>query len=99
MGSLRGWELLIILLLVVILFGAKKLPEAARGIGRSLRIFKAETKTLSEDNTDESHQAAQIETAQIEAARPAPMAAQAEPVAQPAQPVQPPVSGTERRDS
>lgn len=42
-------ELLIILLIVVLLFGAKKLPETARGLGRSLRIFKAETKGLSDD--------------------------------------------------
>ena len=44
--SLNGWELPILLLLVVMLFGAKRLPEAARGVGRSLRIFKAETKGL-----------------------------------------------------
>lgn len=43
-------ELLIILLIVVLLFGAKKLPETARGLGRSLRIFKAETKGLSDDD-------------------------------------------------
>lgn len=43
-------ELLIILLIVVLLFGAKKLPETARGLGRSLRIFKAETKGLTEDD-------------------------------------------------
>jgi sec-independent protein translocase protein TatA len=46
-------EVLIILLIVVLLFGAKRLPETARGLGRSLRIFKAETKGLSED-TDTS---------------------------------------------
>lgn len=47
--NLRGPELLIILLIIVLLFGAKKLPETARGLGRSLRIFKAETKGLQED--------------------------------------------------
>ena len=49
MPNLRGSEFLIILLLVVLLFGAKRLPDAARGIGRSLRIFKAETKGLIDD--------------------------------------------------
>lgn len=44
-------ELLIILLIVVLLFGAKKLPETARGLGRSLRIFKAETKGLTDDDS------------------------------------------------
>ena len=42
-------ELLILALIILLLFGAKRLPDAARGIGRSLRIFKAETKGLSED--------------------------------------------------
>jgi sec-independent protein translocase protein TatA len=42
---------LIIILLVVLLFGAKRLPDAARSIGRSLRIFKAETKGLVEGET------------------------------------------------
>ena len=47
-GQLRGWEWLIIVALVLLLFGAKRLPDAARGLGRSLRIFKAETKGLHE---------------------------------------------------
>ena len=44
-GSART-ELLIIVGVLVLLFGAKKLPELARGSGRALRIFKAETKGL-----------------------------------------------------
>jgi len=53
MGKLGGPELLIILLLVVLLFGGKKLPDAARGLGRSLRIFKSEMKAdEQEPNTD-----------------------------------------------
>ena len=42
-------ELLLILLVLVLLFGAKKLPELARGSGRALRIFKAETKGLMDE--------------------------------------------------
>jgi sec-independent protein translocase protein TatA len=45
-------ELILILLVVVLLFGAKKLPELARGSGRALRIFKAETKGLMDDDDD-----------------------------------------------
>jgi len=54
MSGLRGWEWIIILLLALLLFGGfKKLPDAARGLGRSLRIFKAETKGLiDEDKPD-----------------------------------------------
>ncbi len=46
MPNIRGPELLILVLVVVLLFGAKRLPDAARSVGRSLRIFKAETKGL-----------------------------------------------------
>ncbi|HBJ73844.1 MAG TPA: hypothetical protein DDY88_09140 [Actinobacteria bacterium] len=41
-------EILIIVLVIALLFGAKRLPDAARGLGRSLRIFKAETKGLTD---------------------------------------------------
>ncbi len=54
LSQLRGWELPAIALIALLLFGGKKLPEAARGLGRSLRILKAETRGL---NTDESNDA------------------------------------------
>ena len=53
MGNLGPTEIILILLVVVLLFGAKKLPELARGSGRALRIFKAETKGLMEDDQRE----------------------------------------------
>lgn len=49
-GGLGGVELLIILAVLVLLFGASKLPELARGGGQALRIFKAETKGLMDDD-------------------------------------------------
>jgi sec-independent protein translocase protein TatA len=42
MAGLTGWHLLILLGVVVLLFGAKRLPEMARSLGQSARIFKAE---------------------------------------------------------
>jgi sec-independent protein translocase protein TatA len=51
-GSLGTPELLIILVIVVLVFGASKLPELARGSGRALRIFKAETSGLGDDDDD-----------------------------------------------
>lgn len=51
-GGLGTPELLIILAVLVLLFGASKLPELARGSGRALRIFKAETKGLMDDDDD-----------------------------------------------
>ena len=40
---------LVLILLVLLLFGAKRLPDLARGVGRSLRIFKSETEGLKTD--------------------------------------------------
>ena len=50
MPNIGAPELLIIALLLLVLFGAKRLPDSARSLGRSLRIFKAETKGLRSDN-------------------------------------------------
>jgi sec-independent protein translocase protein TatA len=50
MSNFKGWEIIIVLALLLLLFGAKRLPDAARGLGRSLRIFKAETKGLRDDD-------------------------------------------------
>ncbi|GAB1691392.1 Sec-independent protein translocase subunit TatA [Krasilnikovia sp. M28-CT-15] len=51
MGALKPVHLLIFAAVILLLFGAKRLPDAARSLGRSLRIIKAETKGLiDEDN-------------------------------------------------
>lgn len=60
--NLGTTEILLILAVVVLLFGAKKLPELARGSGRALRIFKAETKGLHDDDDEKSDREA-IESA------------------------------------
>ena len=49
-ANLGPTEIILIILVIVLLFGAKKLPELARGSGRALRIFKAETKGLLDDD-------------------------------------------------
>lgn len=46
----QGFELFAILAVLVLLFGSKKLPDAARSLGRSMRIFKSETKGLRSDD-------------------------------------------------
>jgi sec-independent protein translocase protein TatA len=50
MGALKPWHIIVLVVLLLLLFGAKRLPDAARSLGRSLRIFKAETKNLMEDD-------------------------------------------------
>lgn len=77
MGSIPGgWELVLILLVVVVVFGSKRLPDSARALGKSMRILKAETKGLRDDETSTS-----TTTAQVTAVPPV--------AAQPVQPVQP----------
>lgn len=48
-GMPQGAEWLVILAIVILVFGAAKLPELARGTGQALRIFKTETKGLKDD--------------------------------------------------
>jgi sec-independent protein translocase protein TatA len=50
MGWESPWHWLVIAILVIALFGYKKLPDAARSLGRSLRIFKTEIKGMAEDD-------------------------------------------------
>jgi sec-independent protein translocase protein TatA len=50
-GLFEGWHIVILVLVIALLFGAKRLPDAARGLGRSLRIFKSEVKQMKDDET------------------------------------------------
>lgn len=70
--SLGPWEIGIIVLLIIVLFGAKKLPDAARSIGRSMRIFKSEVKEMNKDGETPEQQQPQQQIApnQIEAPQP-----------------------------
>ncbi|WP_308608209.1 Sec-independent protein translocase subunit TatA [uncultured Corynebacterium sp.] len=89
MPNLGPWEIIIILVVLVLLFGAKKLPDAARSLGRSMRIFKSEVKEMRND--DEQQEQAAIQQApqaqpQQQYQQPAP---QAQPQQQYQQPYQP----------
>ncbi|MBO4160470.1 MULTISPECIES: Sec-independent protein translocase subunit TatA [Micromonospora] len=52
MGALKPWHIAVLVVVLILLFGAKRLPDAARSLGRSLRIIKAETKSLADDDRD-----------------------------------------------
>lgn len=54
MGSLSPWHWAILLVVMVVLFGAKRLPDAARSLGKSLRIFKSEVRELHNEINPES---------------------------------------------
>lgn len=48
-GSVSTWEILLILLVILILFGAKKIPEVMRGLGKGLREFRQATRDASQE--------------------------------------------------
>ncbi|MGW7555528.1 Sec-independent protein translocase subunit TatA [Streptomyces rimosus] len=48
-NGLEPWHLLIVALVVILLFGSKKLPDTARALGKSLRILKSETKAMKDE--------------------------------------------------
>jgi sec-independent protein translocase protein TatA len=57
--NLGAPEILLILVVLVLLFGAKRLPDAARSLGRSMRIFKSEVKEMGRDDDERPTQQAQ----------------------------------------
>jgi sec-independent protein translocase protein TatA len=65
-NGLQPWHVIILVLVVVLLFGAKRLPDAARSIGTSLKIFKAETKDLHGDkDKDEAAATENVDARQL----------------------------------
>jgi sec-independent protein translocase protein TatA len=57
MGALKPWHIIVFVVVLVLLFGAKRLPDAARSLGRSLRIIKAETAGLVNHDDDVAEKA------------------------------------------
>ncbi len=49
MGGIQPWHIILVVVVALVLFGGRKLPEAARGLGRSLRIFKSEVSAMQDD--------------------------------------------------
>lgn len=94
MPNLKGWEWLIIVALILLLFGAKRLPDAARGLGRSLRIFKAETKGLAEKGDTSGETTAADSATAVESTPPS----AALPPAAPAEAATTETQSTERRE-
>ncbi|MFJ6748371.1 MULTISPECIES: Sec-independent protein translocase subunit TatA [unclassified Streptomyces] len=52
-NAFEPWHLILIIAVLVLLFGSKKLPDMARGLGRSMRILKSEAKALQDDRTSD----------------------------------------------
>jgi sec-independent protein translocase protein TatA len=84
MPNLGGWEFVILIGVLVLLFGAKKLPDMARSIGMSARVFKGEMKGLKSDDA-----AKPAEPPAAAAPAPAPAPAAELPPVQPVTPAAP----------
>ncbi|HSY15286.1 MAG TPA: Sec-independent protein translocase subunit TatA [Jatrophihabitantaceae bacterium] len=87
------WHIVIVVLVVLALFGYKRLPEMSRSVARSLRIFKTEMKGLSDDDAARDAHAAQQFAVPAAAPQPPaafPVVAPTPPPAPPAAPVPPP---------
>ncbi|MER7795715.1 twin-arginine translocase TatA/TatE family subunit [Microbacterium sp. NPDC096154] len=54
LGNLNGWHLLILLAVILLLFGAARLPALAKSLGQSARLFKGEMKQLKAEDATES---------------------------------------------
>ena len=72
MGALRPWHIAVLVVVLILLFGAKRLPDAARGLGRSLRIIKAETRGLADDDVQAKAEAQNARTPLPAEERPSP---------------------------
>jgi len=88
LGGLQPWHWLIVIAVFVLLFGAKKLPDAARSLGKSMRIFKSEIKEMQSDSKPDASAppATPIASERVDSSPPAAgsnVAAEAAPEAEP----------------
>jgi sec-independent protein translocase protein TatA len=69
------WKILIVAIVIIVLFGSRKLPDAARSLGKSMRILKTEVSALHEEEAPASapDPAFQVAPAQLQATAPAPV--------------------------
>lgn len=84
MGAMSPVHWLIVLVVLVVLFGAKRLPDASRSLGRSMRIFKSEVKEMKSDDADSPPP-----TAVTSPEQPSPASVAAPPAAHVAAPTEP----------
>ncbi|MFE5707799.1 Sec-independent protein translocase subunit TatA [Rhodococcus koreensis] len=83
MGTMSPWHWAIVIVVLVLLFGSKRLPSAARGLGQSLRIFTSEMKEMQREQTTASSSTTAPASTRgdphLSAAQPAPTPAPAHP--------------------
>jgi sec-independent protein translocase protein TatA len=70
LGGLQPWHWVIVIAVFVLLFGAKKLPDAARSLGKSMRIFKSEIKEMQAEGKSDNPSATPIASERVDTANP-----------------------------
>ncbi|MEV7971834.1 Sec-independent protein translocase subunit TatA [Cellulomonas sp. NPDC089187] len=88
MNALKPWHIVVLVIVIVLLFGAKRLPDLAKSVGQSLKIFKNEVKDLSGDDKDTTVKPGEPTVAPTTPITPA------EPVQQPGSTTHPPSGGS-----
>lgn len=68
--GLTGWHFLIILAVILLLFGAAKLPALAKSMGQSARVFKGEMKAMKDDDSSRGDATSAGTAASVEAPSP-----------------------------
>lgn len=69
--GLTGWHLLILLAVILLLFGAAKLPALAKSVGQSARVFRGEMKAMKDDDAqDAATERAQVQQSAADAPAP-----------------------------
>ncbi|MEV7438084.1 Sec-independent protein translocase subunit TatA [Streptomyces griseoviridis] len=73
-NGLEPWHLLIVAIVVIVLFGSKRLPDTARALGKSMRILKSEAKAMKDDGPEDERAAARpvVEPTRVRPGSPAP---------------------------
>jgi len=94
-GGIGAPEIILFVLVILLLFGAKRMPDAARGLGRSLRIFKSEVKASQDEDGNSPPQQIQATPDEVGTTPPVPPAAQTTPPPT-SQPTTPDAGHTER---
>ncbi len=69
LGNLTGWHFLILLAVILLVFGAAKLPALAKSMGQSARVFKGEMKAMKEDDAAPVDGASPASAQSVEAPR------------------------------
>lgn len=85
-GLFEGWHIVVLIVVIVLLFGWKRMPDAARSLGRSMRIFKSEVGEMKNDGKPRPPSAASSDTVRGETVQQPPTA--------PTTPQAPPVHDT-----